>query len=73
MTKWLMDESETNLINTDSVERIYFEDRGVDYKMRYRIMAETTHMEYILCESADEGLANEIFMEFYHDLTKTEL
>lgn len=72
MKKWIMDESETNLINPDFIERIYFEDRGSDYKLRYRVMAESDSMNYVLCESCDEGLANEIFMDFYHDLSKSE-
>lgn len=69
-SKWIMDESETNLINTDLVERIYFEDRGGDHKLRYRVVAETDSMEYVLCASCDEGLANEVFIEFYHSLTE---
>jgi hypothetical protein len=65
--KWIMDESETNLVNTDLMQRIYFEDRGSTYKPRFRIVAETDHAEFVLYSSSDEGYAMEFFKDVYHD------
>lgn len=68
--QWIMDESETNLINTDLMERIFFEDRGPDYTDRFRVIAENDHAEFVLYSSSDEGLTNEFFIDVYHDFVK---
>lgn len=68
MNKWIIDNSNSNIINRDHIIRIYYEDRGRDYTCRYRIMAETQYLEFVLHEFGHEETARKTFWGYVESL-----
>lgn len=66
MRQWILDNQDHTIINTDHISHFYFEDRGMDYTDRYRIMAATTDsLEFIMFQGAEEEEVKNRFWDYY--------
>ena len=65
MSKFLMDHSQSNIINIKNIDHISFVDTGQHSNFRYRIVAETQSSTFILVEMKDEIKAKKYFWDIY--------
>lgn len=71
--RWMVDVDNENIINSAQVSYISFEDRGPEYPKRFRLVAHSDVMDFVLYEHEDGKKVKAMFWVYFSSLNSIDI